>query len=334
MKMTEYPWLDTPYYQLTERYRQKRGHHALLIQARPGMGAAALVLALSRWLLCQCVDGIQSCGTCHGCQLMQSGTHPDWYQLEAAAGKGIIGIDAVRKVCEKLYHHAQLGGAKVIWLPNAAQLSEAAASALLKTLEEPPCNTWFILCSHQPERLLATLRSRCMCWHLGLPDTAISLSWLQLHTQRPETETLAALRLSGGAPLAALTLLEESVWSTRQALCLGVHKALAGEMLSLLPLLNRDDAPLRLVWLSALLLDAIKWQQQARQILSNPDQQSLVIQLAERLPTELLDKGLRQWLLCREQLVTGSGINRELLLTDQLLFWEQWLTANPVRRGE
>ena len=50
-------------------------------------------------------------------------------------------------VTEKLYHHAQQGGAKVVWLPDAAQLTEAAANALLKTLEEPPKNTWFLLCS-------------------------------------------------------------------------------------------------------------------------------------------------------------------------------------------
>ena len=69
---------------------------------------------------------------------MQAGTHPDYYTLEPEKGKSALGIDAVREVSEKLYEHARLGGAKVVWLKDAALLTEAAANALLKTLEEPP----------------------------------------------------------------------------------------------------------------------------------------------------------------------------------------------------
>nr|CAD7567245.1 unnamed protein product [Timema californicum] len=132
-----------------------------------GMGDEALVWGMSRWLMCQQRDGLKSCGQCHGCQLMQANTHPDWYRLEAEKGKSTLGIDAVRQVTEKMYHFGQQGGAKVVWLPDAAQLSEAAANALLKTLEEPPANSWFFLSSRDPSRLLATLRSRCMALHSG-----------------------------------------------------------------------------------------------------------------------------------------------------------------------
>lgn len=54
-----------------------------------------------------------------------------------------LGIDAVREVTEKLNEHARLGGAKVVWVTDAALLTDAAANALLKTLEEPPAETWF-----------------------------------------------------------------------------------------------------------------------------------------------------------------------------------------------
>ena len=91
--------------------------------------------------------------------LMQAGTHPDYYTLEPEKGKSALGIDAVREVSEKLYEHARLGGAKVVWLKDAALLTEAAANALLKTLEEPPEKTWFFLSCRDPGRLLATLRS-------------------------------------------------------------------------------------------------------------------------------------------------------------------------------
>ncbi|MDI7926942.1 DNA polymerase III subunit delta', partial [Salmonella enterica subsp. enterica serovar Kentucky] len=141
--MKWYPWLRPAYEKLVESYQAGRGHHALLIQALPGMGDEALCYALSRYLLCQQPEGHKSCGHCRGCQLMQAGTHPDYYTLTPDKGKSSLGVDAVREVSEKLYEHSRLGGAKVVWIADAALLTDAAANALLKTLEEPPEQTWF-----------------------------------------------------------------------------------------------------------------------------------------------------------------------------------------------
>ena len=87
--------------------------------------------------------------------------------LAPEKGKSSLGIEPIRQVIETLYAHAQQGGAKVIWLPQAEQLTEAAANALLKTLEEPPEKTYFLLGCREPSRLMATLRSRCLYWHLA-----------------------------------------------------------------------------------------------------------------------------------------------------------------------
>lgn len=141
--MKWYPWLRPHFEQLIGSYQVGRGHHALLIRALPGMGDDALIYAITRFLMCQQPEGHKSCGKCRGCQLMQAGTHPDYYTLEPEKGKNTLGIDAVREVSEKLYEYARLGGAKVVWLKDAALLTEAAANALLKTTEEPPENTWF-----------------------------------------------------------------------------------------------------------------------------------------------------------------------------------------------
>lgn len=321
--MNWYPWLNQPYRQIVEQHQHHRGHHALLIQALTGMGDDALVWALSRWLMCQQPDGIKSCGHCHGCQLMQAHTHPDWYKLEAEKGKSSLGIDAVRGVTEKLYHHAQQGGAKVVWLPDAEQLTEAAANALLKTLEEPPKNTWFFLSSREPQRLLATMRSRCFNWHLSPPDEAQSLSWLQKQGDFPPQVAISALRLSSGAPAAALALLDEKTQTQRQQLCRQLSTALQQDLLSLLPVLNHDDAAARIGWLCALLIDALKWQQGGGQFVTNVDQQALIAQLAQQLPSSALDSSLRSWMTCRDRLLHVVAVNRELLLTEQLLSWEQ-----------
>ena len=319
--MNWYPWLNQPYRYIIGQHQGGRAHHALLIQAIEGMGDEALVWGVSRWLMCQQPDGLKSCGLCHGCQLMQAQTHPDWYRLEAEKGKSTLGIDAVRQVTEKLYHFAQQGGAKVVWLPDAAQLSESAANALLKTLEEPPANSWFFLSSREPSRLLATLRSRCMALSLAPPEEAQSLQWLSKQIPQEAAALQSALRLSAGAPAAALQLLEPARWQARQTLCDALPAALQQDILLLLPALNADDVAARISWLLALLVDALKWQQGATRWLSNPDRQDVIALLAETFSARALDESARGWMQCREQLLHVAAVNRELLLTDRLLSW-------------
>ena len=324
--MNWYPWLNPVYRQIIAQHQAGRAHHAMLVQALPGMGDAALIWAVSRWLLCQRRDGQKSCGHCHGCQLMMAGTHPDWHRLATEKGKSALGIDAVREVNETLFHYAQQGGAKVVWLPDAGQLTEAAANALLKTLEEPPQNSWFFLSSAEPSRLLPTLRSRCLRLHLSPPEEAQSLAWLQKQHAGSVDAILTALRLSSGAPAAALTLLDKPNWEPRLALCATLENALQGDVLTLLPQLNHDNAAERIGWLASLLTDALKWQQSGDRFITNVDRPALVALLAQRLPAAALDKSLRQWLQCRERLMHIVAVNRELLLTEQLLNWETLLS--------
>lgn len=216
----------------------------------------------------------------------------------------------------------------MVWLPHAELLTDAAANALLKTLEEPPEKTYFLLDCHQPASLLATLRSRCFYWHLACPDTALSLQWLNRQIQAEPISMLAALKLSEGAPLAAERLLQLERWGIRTTLCGALGSALnSSDLLSLLPQLNHDDAPERIQWLSSLVLDALKWQQGAGEFAVNQDQLPLVQQLAQAATTPVLLQSAKQLSHCRHQLLTVVGVNRELLLTELLLNWETALTT-------
>ena len=96
-------------------------------------------------------------------------------------------------------------------------------------------------------------------------------------------------------------------------------------MLALLPQLNHDDAADRISWLASLLLDAIKWQQHAAQFILNHDQQPLIALLASAQSNASLQQSVSAWMQCRQQLLSIVGVNRELLLTEQLLEWEQML---------
>lgn len=331
--MKWYPWLRPDFEQLVASYQSGRGHHALLIHALPGMGEDALIYAISRYLLCQQPQGHKSCGQCRGCQLMQAGTHPDYYSLAPEKGKSTLGIDAVREVSEKLYEHARLGGGKVVWIEDAALLSDAAANALLKTLEEPPAETWFFLACREPSRLLATLRSRCRLHHIAPPAESYACAWLAREVTASQDAILTALRLSAGSPGAAQALLQEAHWAQRQALCQGLAATLAsGDWLAMLPTLNHDQVAERLQWLASLLLDALKMQQGAT-LITNVDAQALVQQLAHQLNSSTLHALLQAIFTCREQLLSVVGVNRELLLTDLLLNLERYLqpgAALPV----
>lgn len=213
----------------------------------------------------------------------------------------------------------------MVWLKDATLLTEAAANALLKTLEEPPVKTWFFLSCRDPGRLLATLRSRCRLHHLAVPQESWALSWLEREVTTSPEGALSALRLSSGAPAAALALLQPDVWSERETLCRALDASLnSQDWLSLLPALNSDRAVERLHWLASLLLDALKIQQGAT-LLTNPDALPLVNTLANRLSVKILHAMLHDICQSREQLLTVTGLNRELLLTDQLLRIEHYL---------
>ncbi|ENB7698013.1 DNA polymerase III subunit delta' [Escherichia coli] len=328
--MRWYPWLRPDFEKLVASYQAGRGHHALLIQALPGMGEDALIYALSRYLLCQQPQGHKSCGHCRGCQLMQAGTHPDYYTLAPEKGKNALGIDAVREVTEKLNEHARLGGAKVVWVTDAALLTDAAANALLKTLEEPPAETWFFLATREPERLLATLRSRCRLHYLAPPPEQYAVTWLSREVTMSQDALLAALRLSAGSPGAALALFQGDIWQARETLCQALaYSVQSGDWYSLLAALNHEQASARLHWLATLLMDALKRHHGAAQV-TNVDVPDLVVELANHLSPSRLQAILGDVCHIREQLMSVTGINRELLITDLLLRIEHYLQPGVV----
>lgn len=329
--MRWYPWLRPAFDQLVGQYQAGRGHHALLLHALPGMGVEALSYALTRYLMCQQPQGVKSCGQCRACQLMQAGTHPDYLMLVPEKGRASLGVDAVRALTDQLASHARQGGTRVIWIPDANLLTEAAANALLKTLEEPPENCRFLLATREPGQLLATLRSRCLYCYLPPPDPAFAGSWLTRQSQASSLEIRTALRLSSGAPAAALELLATKPWQQRQAFCAALEQALdSQDLLALRKALNDDQASERLMLLSTLLLDAIKWQHNAQGVSANLDQSPLIEKLAHSHPPLILHMMLSQIFTCRQQLENVAGVNRELMLTDLLLRWEQALAPNAT----
>ncbi len=141
---------------------------------------------------------------------------------------------------------------------------------------------------------------------------------------------LSALRLCAGSPGAAETLLQEEHWAQRQALCLAIENALnSGDWFAMLAALNHDRAAERLHWAAALLLDALKVQQGAT-LLTNPE---CVPDTGYTGEPGAVSYAVRHCMLCcmlyllavSSLLNRVVGLNRELLLTDQLLRIEHYL---------
>ncbi|MFP3036853.1 MAG: DNA polymerase III subunit delta' C-terminal domain-containing protein [Arsenophonus sp.] len=328
--MNWYPWLKDAYKQIISFHQKKKAHPVLLLHTHSGIGSDALIYAISRWLMCHRPIDIKSCGKCHSCKLMLAETHLDWHKITLENGKNIIGIENIRYLIEILVTHAQHGGAKVIWFPSLESLSESASNALLKTLEEPTDNTYFLLECRNPSFLLDTLRSRCFYYHLSIPDYKSVVFWLQ--KQKSFLELLdieTAIKLNVGAPLSALSMLQPENWLKRKRFCQLLLKHLTTKTLfNWLPELDQPNTIERIRWLITLLLDAVKYKQQAINYCVNKDQLILFTKLATMNSTNVLLKSATEWKNCRYKLISIIGLNQKLQLTSQLINWQNRLYNN------
>ena len=141
--------------------------HAYLFCGPRGTGKTTMARILAKALLCEHADaaraeGASGCmpdGDCPECQAIAEGAHPDVYELDAASRTG---VDNVREEIVNSVSFAPVRGAyKVYIIDEVHMLTTAAFNALLKTLEEPPSHVVFVLCTTDPQKILATILSRC-----------------------------------------------------------------------------------------------------------------------------------------------------------------------------
>ena len=184
-----YPWLASVWHSWLQSFAQQRLAHAWLLSGPLGLGKLELARQMAQMLLCQHPSATGACGLCHSCTLLAHGNHPD-LQVLGEQNEKSLGVDLVRDLIGKLNGSAQLGGAKVMIMVRAERMTESAANALLKSLEEPSGDTVLLLVSHQSSRLLPTIRSRCVQQACPLPSEALSLEWLA--SALPATRNVSA----------------------------------------------------------------------------------------------------------------------------------------------
>lgn len=190
------------------RQQQDRLGHAYLLTGNQGIGLPEFARAMAKGLLCQ-QPGLEPCNQCNQCHQFDQHTHPDFFPLAVLEDKKDISVDQVRELSDKVFSTSHQGGFKVAWVNQAEKLSQSAFNALLKTLEEPPAETVLILTSYTPNRLPATIVSRCRRLEFVTPDKQTALTWLQgVLPQADEPLLKKALRVNWGAPLSARDWIE------------------------------------------------------------------------------------------------------------------------------
>lgn len=313
-----YPWLTPTYHKIAQTFAEGLGHHSILIKADSGLGAEPLFEQLAQRIMCTQPQGEQGCGQCHSCHLMQAHSHPDFHLLASIEGKE-IGVDQVRDINEIVAQHAQQQGNKVVYVQGVERLTEAAANALLKTLEEPRPNTYFLLQADSSARLLATIYSRCQVWNLPVPNEALATEWLATQYAAETSEISTALSMNLGRPLAALETLQQGLIEQRKNFLRQFWVFYRRRSpLELLPSFDKERTVQQVDWILAFLADSLKYKLEITEFCQTRDLARGIAQFSdEQTPLGLLH-AIKIMQKVRSDLLNINGVNAELILLDGL----------------
>ena len=140
--------------------RKNRLAHAYLFEGPDGVGKRLTAMAFAKAVNCE-LGGDDSCDRCWSCLRVDELKHPDVTLIEPLKAGRIIHLDVMAELIERSSLKPYRGRYRVAIIVDAERMNDAAANTFLKTLEEPPGKSLFILVSDSPERLPATIASRC-----------------------------------------------------------------------------------------------------------------------------------------------------------------------------
>jgi len=323
--MIFYNWHERDFQQLARR--AGRLPHALLFKGAAGIGKRAFAGALAQGLLCETPTApLIACATCEACHWFSTGNHPDFRLLQPEAAEATpedaeptdkkkkrdISVDQVRAMEDFVHISAHRGGAKVVLIQPAEAMNVNAANALLKGLEEPPPETYFLLVSDRPHLLPATIRSRCQQMALSPPMPHEAAEWL---TQNGSSQPELALAQAGGAPLLAAEIDSAEYWSGRKEFLEGLSSR-AFDALGLAEKFSAHPIPQLINWLQRWTYDlaSLCFQQRLRY---NRDFKAALATIARCANGLEVLRFHRE--LVRFQRIVNHPLNARLLVEDLLL---------------
>jgi len=310
--------------------------HALLFHGAEGIGKTLFAERFAQSLLCQAPDAErQPCGNCASCGWFAQGNHPDYRCVrpealdegdDAAEDDGKksarsktpskdIRIDQIRALADFMNVSTHRHGLRVVLLYPAEALNAPAANALLKTLEEPPPDTVFLLVTHNPDRLLPTILSRCRKFALALPERDTALDWLrQQGVAAADAESWLAEQ--GGAPLAARALAESGERGTMDEFLGQLARPGVDGALKTAEKLQKAPLPEQVAWLQRWLYDLLALKL-AGQVRYYPRYRKELAALAGRADADALAQALRR--AGERAAVAAHPLSPRLFIEDMLI---------------
>ena len=300
---------------LRSKLRETRFPHGLIFSGPEGVGKHACATMLAKALNCRNAAIGDFCDVCPSCRKIESGVHPDVITATVQEDATQIKIAQVREILSILDLQPLEGRNKVFIIDPADALTPEAANALLKGLEEPPENTFFILITVNVQELLLTVRSRCQIYHFipltldeirqhGITDE-LTIRWSQGSIGRARSLDISRLK---GERSIMIDFLETAFTATQDEFqdLLGVSSELGRA---------KQDFDNRMTVLSVLLADVLYIKEGMRYKIVNIDVEAKLTQLAAPVPSERLVR-VSEFLRFIESSLKNN-VNRQML-TDVL----------------
>lgn len=197
--------------------------HAYLFHGEEAIGKRLTAIRLAQALNCEQppeADGLDSCGTCRSCRQIEARIHPDFFVIEPDQEQATrqIKIEQVREIEHQIMYRPLVGERKICLIDDADRMTIGAANALLKTLEEPPAHSLFLVISSRPAALPATIRSRCQALRFTTPARTQVEAALILTREIPPADARFLAIVSEGRLGEALTADVKDTRARRQQL--------------------------------------------------------------------------------------------------------------------
>jgi DNA polymerase III subunit delta' len=319
--MAQYlPWQHLQRERLQAQIKAGRLPHALLFSGIADIGKKDFAFAMAAQLLCSHPLEEGACLQCSPCHLVAAKTHPDLRIIRPEDSKLIV-IDQIRKLNEWAAQTAQQGGCKIAVLLPAEQMNVQSANALLKCLEEPGPNTFFILVTDQPGRLLPTIRSRCQRVEFHIPQEEEAIPWLQANVST-EVDIPLLLSVAAGAPMKIVNQFDSDYLKRRAQMMTSTASLIQGKITAIAAaakLMCKDHPAEVYDMLYGLFSDALKLDLSGSdKTIINKDMESLV----NVVRSELSRAEILRMVECvngSRRAITGSSNPNPLLMLESLL---------------